>query len=86
MIDIPPGLMDERAIKVTGGTVRAWVHGSGRPGIPLLVLHGGPGAPHDYLEPLAALADERPVIFCDQLGCGASDRLNDRSLWRWPVP
>jgi hypothetical protein len=24
---------------------------------PLLVLHGGPGLPHDYLEDLAGLAD-----------------------------
>jgi len=73
--------MEERVIDVPGGTVRAWVHGGDRPGIPLLVLHGGPGAPHDYLEPLAALADERPVVFYDQLGCGASDRPDDRSLW-----
>jgi proline iminopeptidase len=50
--------------------------------IPLLVLHGGPGIPHDYLEPLAKLADERPVIFYDQLGCGNSDRPDDGSLWR----
>jgi proline iminopeptidase len=41
-------------------------------GTPLLCLHGGPGMPHDYLEPLAALSDERPVIFYDQLGCGRS--------------
>ncbi len=55
---------------------RIWyaVHGSGSPGIPLLILHGGPGVPHDYLEPLSALSDERPVIFYDQLGCGNSDR------------
>jgi proline-specific peptidase len=58
---------------------RIWyaVHGSGTQGIPLLVLHGGPGAPHDYLEPLSALSDERPVIFYDQLGCGYSDRSSD---------
>jgi proline-specific peptidase len=41
-------------------------------GTPLLCLHGGPGMPHDYLESLAALSDERPVIFYDQLGCGRS--------------
>ena len=33
----------------------------GGTGIPLLTLHGGPGAGHDYLEPLEALAGERPV-------------------------
>lgn len=39
-----------------------------------MVLHGGPGAPHDYLKPLAALSQDRPVVFYDQLGCGRSDR------------
>jgi len=46
----------------------------GRGAIPLLVVHGGPGLPSDYLEPLAELASERPVVFYDQLGCGRSDR------------
>ena len=49
---------------------------------PLLTLHGGPGAEHEYLEPLAGIADERPVVFFDQLGCGRSDRPDDQSLWR----
>lgn len=71
----------EMEIAVPGGKVRAWLHGCDRPEVPLLALHGGPGAPHDYLEPLAALAGERPVIFYDQLGCGASERPGDRSLW-----
>ena len=51
------------------------------PRTPLLVLHGGPGAGHDYLETLDALADERPVIFYDQLGCGRSDQPDDPSRW-----
>lgn len=50
--------------------------------IPLLVLHGGPGSGHDYLEPLEKLAKNRPVILYDQLGCGKSDQPEDRSLWR----
>jgi proline iminopeptidase len=36
---------------------------------------------HDYLEALAGLADERPVVFYDQLGSGNSDRPDDPSLW-----
>jgi proline iminopeptidase len=36
---------------------------------------------HDYLDTLADLADRRTVIFYDQLGCGASDRPDDPSLW-----
>lgn len=50
--------------------------------LPLLTLHGGPGAAHDCLEPLAALADTgRRVIFYDQLGCGRSDQPHDPALW-----
>src|SRR5919108_2570883 len=51
---------------------------AGKP--PLLVLHGGPGFPHDYLEDLAGLADRgRPVVFYDQLGCGRSDHPDEAS-------
>ncbi len=49
---------------------------------PLLVLHGGPGATHDYLEPLAALSRSgRAVVFYDQLGSGNSDQPDDPTLW-----
>ncbi len=49
---------------------------------PLLSLHGGPGVPHYYfMRSVGELADERPVVFYDQLGCGRSDRPTDRSLW-----
>lgn len=50
--------------------------------LPLLVLHGGPGVPHDYLEDLARLAEGgRPVVVYDQLGCGKSDHPDDSALW-----
>jgi len=50
--------------------------------LPLLILHGGPGAPHDYLEPLEAMATSgRRVIFYDQLGCGNSDQPHNPSFW-----
>ncbi|MBI4280329.1 MAG: proline iminopeptidase-family hydrolase [Armatimonadetes bacterium] len=71
----------EGYVAVTGGRVWYRMVGSGN-AIPLLTLHGGPGYPHDYLEPLENLAGERRVIFYDQLGCGRSDRPEDLSLWR----
>lgn len=50
--------------------------------LPLLCLHGGPGSPHDYLEPLAAFAETgRRVVFYDQIGCGRSWVAADASAW-----
>lgn len=71
----------EGYLDVPGGRVWYRVEGTG-PGIPLLTLHGGPGATHHYLKSLGALGDERPVIFYDQLGSGRSDRPGDTTLWR----
>jgi proline iminopeptidase len=71
----------EGFVEVSGGKIWYQIVGADQKGIPLLVVHGGPGAPHDYLETLAELADQRPVIFYDQLGCGNSDRPEDESLW-----
>lgn len=49
---------------------------------PLLTLHGGPGLPHGYLEPLEGVATTgRRVVFYDQLGCGNSATPSNPSLW-----
>lgn len=65
---------------VPGGKIYWRKFGSGK-GTPLLVLHGGPGAAHNYMLSLKALADERPVIFYDQLGCGKADSPPDETLY-----
>ena len=72
---------DVQRIEVTGGGV--WSARLGpREGVPVLLLHGGPGAASYYMEPLAErLAEHRPVVVYDQLGCGRSDRPDDPSLW-----
>jgi L-proline amide hydrolase len=50
--------------------------------LPLLCLHGGPGAAHDYLESLDAMADTgRRVIYYDQLGCANSATPSNPSMW-----
>jgi len=47
-------------------------------GTPLLILHGGPGASHDYFLPyLLALAKTHRLVFIDERGSGRSEKLED---------
>ena len=71
MIDVPGGKVWYRRI------------GTG-PGTPLLAMHGGPGGTSCRFEVLAPLADERPIIFYDQLGSGRSEHSTDTTLWNFP--
>jgi proline-specific peptidase len=59
------------------------VGGRDEPGkLPLLCLHGGPGAAWDYFEPLQAITSTgRQVVFYDQLGGGNSDVPCDPSIY-----
>jgi proline-specific peptidase len=70
----------EGYVDVEGGRVWYRIAGSGNE-TPLILLHGGPGAPSYYLNPLEGVTVDRPVIFYDQLGAGRSDRPTDTSLW-----
>ena len=51
--------------------------------VPLLCLHGGPGANWLHMKPYEALADERQVVFYDQLGAGNSavSEPHDPAMW-----
>jgi L-proline amide hydrolase len=72
---------------------RTWyrIDGELRPGAtdgpaPLVVLHGGPGATHDYLLPITDVARSgRAVVLYDQLGNGNSTHLPDRGADFWTV-
>jgi L-proline amide hydrolase len=78
---------------IDGDTAQTWyrVTGDLRPAdgdapAPLVVLHGGPGAAHDYLLSLTDLAtDGRAVIHYDQLGNGRSSHYPDRGADFWTV-
>lgn len=50
-------------------------------GAPLLIVHGGPGASHDYLllPYLLPLARTNKLIFIDERGSGRSEKLEDAS-------
>lgn len=52
--------------------------------VPVVCLHGGPGAPSDYLEPLEGIVRSgRRAVFYDQIGCGNSalPAPQDPSFW-----
>ena len=60
-------------IPYLGYYTRAYVLGDISKGIPLIILHGGPGGCVERYEPLEKLAEYGvPLIFYDQLGCGYS--------------
>jgi len=57
---------------------------SGKP--PIVAVHGGPGSTHDYLLPLADLAEYGwPVVHYDQIGNGGSTHLPGRGADFWTV-
>ena len=62
---------------VDGSGVRIYYKTLGS-GVPLLLLHGGPGADHsDFLPALQPLARHCQLVLIDERGSGRSERLND---------
>ena len=63
------------------------IYGNLESSIPLILLHGGPGIPSNYLAPIidVNIASGIPVILYDQIGNGNSTRLpekmGDVSFW-----
>jgi L-proline amide hydrolase len=54
--------------------------------IPVVICHGGPGAAHDYTEPIANLSRYgRGCVLYDQVGCGKSTHLPDAPAAFWTV-
>lgn len=52
---------------------------------PVMVLHGGPGAAHNYCEPIADVLAQtgRAAVLYDQIGCGNSTHLKDKPKEFW---
>jgi len=68
--------------RVTGDLAASTAAGK----VPLVVLHGGPGVPHDYTLRIAGLAaGGRAVVHYDQLGCGRSTHLPEAGADFWNV-
>lgn len=58
---------------------------------PLIALHGGPGAGHEYMTSLNDLHEQHqiPIIYYDQVGCGRSthfqEKTGDESFWTFDL-
>jgi proline iminopeptidase len=66
------------------GEYNVWVKRVGNnPDLRLLLLHGGPGATHEYLEACDSYLPGAGVeyYYYDQLGSGFSDQPDEPSLW-----
>ncbi len=72
-----------RMIAVRGGRYKVWTKKMGSGPLKVLLLHGGPGFTHQYLEAMESFLPEAGIemYYYDQLGCGNSDKPADLSLW-----
>jgi proline iminopeptidase len=81
----PPGIKVAgiRMLPVAGGKYKVWTKKVGSGPLKVLLLHGGPGFSHDYLEAFESFLPQAGIemYYYDQLGCGNSDHPDDLSLW-----
>ena len=71
-------------VSTPAGTYSVWVKRIGNnPGLRVLLLHGGPGATHEYLEACDSFLPAAGIeyYYYDQLGSGFSDQPDQPSLW-----
>jgi proline iminopeptidase len=81
----PPGIRTAgiRMLPVAGGKYKVWTKKLGSGPTKVLLLHGGPGFSHEYLEAFESYLPQAGIemYYYDQLGCNNSDQPDDSSLW-----
>lgn len=85
--DVLSGGVKMIPITTPKGTFRVWTKRVGNnPKIKVLLLHGGPGATHEYLEALDSFFPAAGIeyYYYDQLGSAYSDQPKDAELWDLP--
>jgi proline iminopeptidase len=72
-----------KMIPVVNGRYKVWTKKLGSGPVKVLLLHGGPGASHEYLEAMESFLPEAGIemYYYDQLGVNFSDQPDDPSLW-----
>jgi proline iminopeptidase len=75
-----------KMVPVVGGKYKVWTKKIGSGPVKVLLLHGGPGFTHEYLEAMESFLPQAGIemYYYDQLGCGNSDQPDDPSLWTLP--
>jgi proline iminopeptidase len=71
-------------IHTPNGAFNVWVKRVGNnPSLKVLLLHGGPAVPHDYLEAMDSFLPAAGIeyYYYDQLGAGNSDQPKNDDLW-----
>ena len=68
------------------GKYHVWTKKVGNGKIKVLLLHGGPGFSHDYMDCFDDFLPKEgmEIYYYDQLGSGNSDNPSDTSLWNIP--
>ncbi|HEY2549947.1 MAG TPA: proline iminopeptidase-family hydrolase [Streptosporangiaceae bacterium] len=83
-LDVLSGGARRIPVHTHAGDFSVWVKRTGNSqDLRLLLLHGGPGATHEYLEACDSYLPGAGVeyYYYDQLGSGFSDQPDDPSLW-----
>jgi proline iminopeptidase len=82
--DVLSGGVKMIAVDTAKGTFRVWTKRIGnRPSIKVLLLHGGPGATHEYLEAFDSYFPAAGIeyYYYDQLGSHFSEQPDEPELW-----
>ena len=85
--DVLSGGVKMSPIETPKGSFRVWTKRVGNnPSIKVLLLHGGPGATHEYFETLDSHFPAAGVeyYYYDQLGSAYSDQPDEPDLWEIP--
>ena len=85
--DVLSGGVKTIPIKTPKGVFRVWTKRVGNnPTVKLLLLHGGPGATHEYFEAADSYLPGAGVeyYYYDQLGSAFSDQPDEPDLWEIP--
>ncbi len=82
--DVLSGGVKMITVSTPKGDFKVWTKRTGNnPAIKVLLLHGGPGMTHEYLECFDSYFPKEGIeyYYYDQLGSYYSDQPNDTSLW-----